>query len=42
MVNTDKKSANRLDIIQNNGIIVSGKLKRTRFSYDMKKLINDI
>ena len=39
---TDKKSINRLDVVQHNGIIIDQKLKRTRFTYDIQKLINDI
>ncbi len=40
--NTDKMSINKLDIVNNGGIVVSGKLKRVHFIYDMKKLIKDI
>lgn len=39
---SNKSSINRLDVIQHNGIIIEQKLKRTRFTYDIQKMISDI
>lgn len=40
--NTDKKSINEKDVIKYKGIIISKSKKRTRYTYDIKKLLTDI
>ena len=42
MSTTEKKSINKLDIVQNNGILLTGELKRVHYKYDIKKLFDDI
>lgn len=39
LVSTDKKSINKLDIVQNNGLIVKQKLKRTNYLYNVQDLL---
>lgn len=42
LIGSDKSSINKLDIVQYGGIIVEQKLKRTRFTYNIQKLLEDI
>ena len=42
LCDTDKKSINKLDIVQYGGIKISQKLKRTQYTYDVKKMLEDI
>ena len=42
MRNEEKKSINEKDIIKYKGIIISKSKKRTRYIYDIKKLLTDI
>lgn len=42
LVERDKKSINKLDVVQYGGIRLDQKLKRTRYSYDIKKMIKNI
>ena len=42
LVEMDKGSINKLDCVQHGAIIVEQKLKRTRFAYNIQKLIDDI
>lgn len=42
LVNSDKMSINKLDIVQNNGIILNQTLKRKYYIYDLEKMIKDI
>jgi len=42
IMSTDKKSINKLDIVDNGGIIIEAKLKRVHFYYDVNKMITDI
>ena len=39
---TDKHSINKLDIVQNGGIIVEQKLLRTNYLYNIQKAFNDM
>ena len=40
--NTEKKSINEKDVIKHKGIIISKSKKRTRYIYDINKLLTDI
>ena len=40
--NTDKKSINKLDIVQNGGIIISAHQKRKLYEYDIKGMLTNI
>lgn len=42
LVNTDKMSINKLDIVQNNGIILEQKIMRKYYIYNLDKLIKEI
>lgn len=42
LVETDKKSINKLNVVQYGGIRLDQKLKRTRYTYDVEKMIEDI
>lgn len=42
LVESDKKSINKLDVVQHGGIRLSQKIKRTRYIYDINKMIQDI
>ena len=42
LVESDKGSINKLDCIQHGAYIVDQKLKRTHYTYDIEKLLNDI
>lgn len=42
LTESGKKSINKLDVIQYNGIKLDQKIKRTRFSYDVKKMLLNI
>ena len=42
LVERDKHSINKLDIVQYGGIKLSQKIKRTRYTYDINKMIQDI
>lgn len=42
LVESDKQSINKLDCVQYGAIILEQKLKRTRYTYNVKKLIEDI
>lgn len=42
LVERDKRSINKLDIVQYGGIKLSQKIKRTRYTYDINKMIQDI
>lgn len=39
---TDKKSINKLDIVQNGGIIVDAKQRKKLYDYNVKKMLEDI
>lgn len=39
---TDKKSINKLDIVQNGGIIVEAKQRRKLYNYNAEKMLSDI
>ena len=41
LVERDKKSINKLDVVQYGGIKLSQKIKRTRYTYDINKMIQD-
>ena len=42
LVKTDKKSINKLDVVQYGGIKLDQKLKRTQYDYNIKKMIEDV
>lgn len=42
IVNTPKKSINKLDIVQNGGVIVESTKKRTQFNYNVESLFNKL
>ena len=42
LVERDKRSINKLDIVQYGGIKLSQKIKRTRYTYDINKMIQDV
>lgn len=42
LISTDKKSINKVDIVDNGGLIVPSKLKRTHFYYDVPQMMEDI
>lgn len=42
LTKNDKKSINKLDVVQYGGIKMGQKLKRTQYDYDIKKMIEDI
>lgn len=42
MIQIDKKSFNELDILTHNAIKLQGELKKTRYKWDIEKLLNDI
>ena len=42
LVERDKKSINKLDVVQYGGIKLSQKIKRTRYTYDINKMIQDV
>lgn len=41
-VSTDKKSINKLDIVQHGGIIIEAKQRRKLYDYNVKKMLSDI
>lgn len=41
-VETGKKSINKLDVVQYGGIRLSQRIKRTRYTYDITKMIQDV
>lgn len=42
MDSTDKKSISKLDIVQNGGIIVEAKQRRKLYTYNVKKMLEEI
>ena len=42
LVESDKHSINKVDVVQYGGVRLTQKLKRTRYTYDIKKMISDI
>ena len=42
LVKTDKKSINKLDVVQYGGIKLDQKLKRTQYDYNIKKMVEDV
>ena len=42
LVESDKKSINRMDVVQHNGIIVNQKIKRVHYTYDIEKMLDEI
>jgi penicillin-binding protein-related factor A (putative recombinase) len=42
MANTDKKSINRIDIMQHNGIYIKSIKKRVNFAYNIREMITDV
>jgi ribosome maturation protein Sdo1 len=39
---SDKKSINKLDIVQNGGIIIDAKQRKKLYNYNVKKMLEDI
>nr|DAG35999.1 MAG TPA: hypothetical protein [Caudoviricetes sp.] len=42
MCENDKQSINKLDCIQYGAIIIEQKIKRTHYTYNIKKMLEDI